>query len=248
MERSVARRAAPRPVGGGAMSPVWDFVANTSEGAFAVDRSRTIVLWNKPAAQIVGVPAQLALGRKCFTVMRGCDPAGRPWCGPECPIFSSATRLEPHGTTQIAIERPERGRISLSLSTILVPSKRCELCVLLHLFREVANEQAILRTVTEFARALDGLSGHFPHCDGAVPPPAGDPSHLTQREREVLAHLAAGEKSSTIAERLFISVRTVDNHVTAILSKLHVHSRLEAVAWFIHNGNAAVPGIFTLRK
>src|SRR5262245_54902322 len=53
---------------------------------------------------------------------------------------------------------------------------------------------------------------------------------LTRREREVLALLAAGRSSKQIARQLVISPRTFDTHVQHILTKLRVHSRLQAVA------------------
>ena len=42
--------------------------------------------------------------------------------------------------------------------------------------------------------------------------------------------------TDVIAEKLCISPRTVGNHINNILGKLHVHSRLEAVAYSIKNG------------
>jgi len=63
---------------------------------------------------------------------------------------------------------------------------------------------------------------------------------LTRREREVLDGLVAGMSPSAIAERDFVSVVTVRNQVQAILTKLNVHSQLEAVAtvhrygWMLH--------------
>jgi DNA-binding NarL/FixJ family response regulator len=57
-----------------------------------------------------------------------------------------------------------------------------------------------------------------------------DPHGLTRREAEVLGLLAEGLPNSTIAARLFVSTRTVDHHVSAILAKLGVPSRVEAIA------------------
>ena len=54
---------------------------------------------------------------------------------------------------------------------------------------------------------------------------------LTEREREVLRELVAGQSNSAIAETLSVAKKTVEYHVTNILRKLGVASRLEAAAW-----------------
>lgn len=59
---------------------------------------------------------------------------------------------------------------------------------------------------------------------------------LTPREREVLQALAEGLDSQAIAERLNISVRTERNHMTNILTKLRVHSRLQALVFALRYG------------
>jgi DNA-binding NarL/FixJ family response regulator len=53
---------------------------------------------------------------------------------------------------------------------------------------------------------------------------------LSRRETEVLSHLSSGCSNAEIAERLFLSQATVRTHVQNILTKLEVHSRLEAIA------------------
>jgi DNA-binding CsgD family transcriptional regulator len=57
-----------------------------------------------------------------------------------------------------------------------------------------------------------------------------NPGGLTARQAEVLGLLADGLSNADIANRLVVSVRTAGNHVAAVLEKLDVHSREEAVA------------------
>jgi DNA-binding NarL/FixJ family response regulator len=52
---------------------------------------------------------------------------------------------------------------------------------------------------------------------------------LTEREGEVLAHLARGETNAEIAEALFLGVETVRTHVAKLLSKLGARDRTQAV-------------------
>ncbi|NLU43086.1 MAG: response regulator transcription factor [Firmicutes bacterium] len=61
---------------------------------------------------------------------------------------------------------------------------------------------------------------------------------LTRREREVLCLLADGLPNSEIACRLFISERTVKNHVSSILRKLEVKDRTQAAIWAHRHGIA----------
>lgn len=54
---------------------------------------------------------------------------------------------------------------------------------------------------------------------------------LTRRERDVLIRLARAQSNQQIAGELNISVATARTHVENILSKLHLHSRAQAVVW-----------------
>jgi DNA-binding NarL/FixJ family response regulator len=73
------------------------------------------------------------------------------------------------------------------------------------------------------------------------PPPPRDPFNLSPREYGVLAIIAEGRTNREIAERLFISERTVAVHVRNILAKLEVSGRVEATSVAIRLG--LVPGV-----
>jgi len=53
-------------------------------------------------------------------------------------------------------------------------------------------------------------------------------AELTEREREVLTEIGKGKRNRDIAETLFISEKTVKNHISSIFFKLEVNSRAEA--------------------
>ena len=61
-------------------------------------------------------------------------------------------------------------------------------------------------------------------------------AQLTSREKEVLQALAEGLDSREIAERLHINVKTETNHMTSILNKLELHSRLQALVFAVRHG------------
>jgi DNA-binding NarL/FixJ family response regulator len=75
--------------------------------------------------------------------------------------------------------------------------------------------------------------------EGQVTTPAkGTDTGLSARELEVLRLMADGMSNQQIADRLFVSQRTVSNHVSSILSKLQFGSRTAAVAYAIRSGIA----------
>jgi DNA-binding NarL/FixJ family response regulator len=97
----------------------------------------------------------------------------------------------------------------------------------------------------QFKRALESIADGqvvFPHRLGRRNLKTGIErdmelmaAQLTMREREVLQLLAEGASSGQIAERLGVSPNTVRTHVQGILSKLQVHSRLEAAAFAVRH-------------
>jgi two-component system, NarL family, nitrate/nitrite response regulator NarL len=67
-------------------------------------------------------------------------------------------------------------------------------------------------------------------------------SQLTPREREILALVALGANNKVAAARLGISQHTVRTHVQNLLTKLHMHSRLEAGTFAVRHRLVDVTG------
>jgi DNA-binding NarL/FixJ family response regulator len=63
-----------------------------------------------------------------------------------------------------------------------------------------------------------------------------DAPRLTERETEILRLVAKGLSYRQIAERLYVSHRTVQNHVQNTLNKLQLHNRVELVRYAINQG------------
>jgi NarL family two-component system response regulator LiaR len=76
--------------------------------------------------------------------------------------------------------------------------------------------------------------------DTASPSASGSPAvgDLTARESEVLGWIARGMSNHEIAEKLFISEKTVKTHVSSILSKLHLEDRTQAAIYALKHGFA----------
>jgi DNA-binding CsgD family transcriptional regulator len=108
---------------------------------------------------------------------------------------------------------------------------------------EDAQRQGLEELQALGATATAGLIARELRRRGATHVPRGprpttreNPARLTARELEVLELLADGLRNRDIAERLFVSTKTVAHHVAAIMSKLGVRSRGEAVAQALRDG------------
>jgi DNA-binding NarL/FixJ family response regulator len=89
---------------------------------------------------------------------------------------------------------------------------------------------------TVFTPGLAGLVlGEYRRLS-AAPAPAKDTPQITDRETEVLRLVAKGMSYKQIAERLFLSHRTVQNHVQNTLRKLQLHNRVQLVRYAIEQG------------
>jgi DNA-binding NarL/FixJ family response regulator len=103
---------------------------------------------------------------------------------------------------------------------------------LLFAIRAVHSGDAVVAPSTT-RRLIDQFAPLLPAGDAAPPP---ELSCLTEREREVLVHVAQGLSNGEIARQLFVSEATVKTHVGRILAKLGLRDRVQAVVFAYENG------------
>jgi DNA-binding NarL/FixJ family response regulator len=96
--------------------------------------------------------------------------------------------------------------------------------------RTVAEGNGLL--APEVTRRVIAEFGRTP--SAAAPPP--ELAQLTERELEVLRHLAEGLSNAEIAERLYLGEATVKTHVSNVLLKLHLRDRVKAVVYAYEHG------------
>ena len=110
-------------------------------------------------------------------------------------------------------------------------SKSSPLTELLSAIRDAAQGEIVIPT-----SLLMGLLMRLPRDRAAAYREEKGWERLTVREQEILEKLAKGKSGNDIAAELHIALLTVRTHIRNILSKLGVHSRLEAVAFGLKEG------------
>jgi DNA-binding NarL/FixJ family response regulator len=105
-----------------------------------------------------------------------------------------------------------------------------------------ASRQAVLSPVA-VAAVVDSLraAATQPALRSGPPPGHG----LSRREVEIMEHIVRGRSNSEIAHALFLSEKTVKNHVNHVYTKLRCANRAEAIAYWLglasRQGSAVVP-------
>lgn len=131
----------------------------------------------------------------------------------------------------VALEMPfEAARTRGQLARLLADSDRDVAVAEARLALDVFEALGAGREADATIRILDDLGVHARR---SGLPTGGD---LTRRENEVLELVADGMSNPDIADRLYISRKTVEHHVASILRKLGVRNRAEAAAVAVRRG------------
>lgn len=203
----------------------------TDDGAFAVDPHQEIVYWSASAERLLGHVAKDVVGKFCYEVLGGRDAENYSVCRPDCPVMANARRGHPTPDHDLLCIAPTGQDTRINVTVAVARKNRHDFQVL-HLFRDVSAS----RRTEEFARKasitlhqLLNETNSDPVEEAeevAVPLPK-----LSRRETQVLRLLAAGTSTQQIAETLGIRPLTARNHVSRLLTKLGVTSRLQAVVY-----------------
>jgi DNA-binding NarL/FixJ family response regulator len=191
--------------------------------AGAVDEARRCVqrlteLAGGQSGHYLRAVAALAQGRLCLATGTGdargfLDEALSLFAEARLPVDVARTRLEL--ARALAFERPA---VAVAEATAAL-----EAFQRLHADRDADAAAALLRSLGAPSR----------------PGPKGSEG-LTKREAEVLELLGHALTNAEIAERLFISPKTVEHHVGRILAKLGLRSKAEAAAYAVRNSRPPI--------
>ncbi len=94
-----------------------------SDPAFAIDRSLTIISWNRAAVQCLGYAAEEAIGRHCSDILQAVYAHGEPLCAPSCEGVRCFRRDQPFAAASSYARHKDGGWVPVNLATV-VTSKR----------------------------------------------------------------------------------------------------------------------------
>lgn len=110
----------------------------------------------------------------------------------------------------------------------------------------ISKDDVPERLVDAILGALNDRSYFSPSVEarlvfGADGPRVANPEHaafdrLTKREHEVLGYVASGMSKKDMAHTMHLSVKTIENHTSALMSKLRIHNRVELTRFAIRHG------------
>jgi LuxR family transcriptional regulator of spore coat protein len=201
----------------------------TADGVFIVDQDQRVKHWSRSAQRILGHSPEKALGMLCYEVVAGRDPRSSRFCRRNCPVIANARKGRPTPDYDVLCPTSQ-GEIKWLNISVAVLRNTVSPFLVLHMFRDVTHRRRIEDFAQKASVAIRQLLNEVkvePGCETGSRP-ASLP-RLSRREAEVLRLLAASLTTKQIAEALAIKPVTARNHITRLLNKLGVESRLQAV-------------------
>lgn len=204
--------------------------------AMASDARGRVVFWNRAAERVFSRSAASTMGRRCHELIQARDVFGNRFCTESCPVVDMARRNEVIRPFEWQVagpphERPRKAQVQI----VRVPGDGPGQYSLVHLLEPIDEDVRLSRMLSALqARPVAASVGSPRALEPEKASPTAPP--LTRREREVLGCIARGQQNKEIAAQLGISLATVRNHVHAILEKLDVHSKLEALSLAVREG------------
>jgi PAS domain S-box-containing protein len=205
-------------------------LANAADGVFVVNPDQRIIFWNEAARELLGHAPETVTEKSCWEILEGQDDRGEPVCSGTCQLVMAALAGVPVPNYDTCVRTASGELRWINISTLTLPPLAPQATPLVvHLFRDATrhrrNESFVLQVLGMVER-LQASASPSPVITAA----ATRAGNLTEREGEVLSLLAQGLSTRAIALSLSIRPATTRNHVQNILTKLHAHTRLEAVA------------------
>jgi len=197
-------------VGMGRWIPVEAF-EHAGHAVFVSDEDGHIDYCNPATAHLLKRDRQEIEGQRCCEVMSLRSLEGKLLCRAECAVQAQVRRGKvPQMRPALLSLNGDLPR-AVDLFSVAVSPPVGRRIAILHVIKiaAIAHNENVVETG----------SRHEPTSYACLSP----------REKEVLRHLTSGKGTDQIAGELFLSSATVRNHIRAILSKLKVHSRIEAV-------------------
>jgi PAS domain S-box-containing protein len=213
---------------------LFTLLTHTADGAFLVGENQRILFWNAAAQELLGYTATEVLGRPCCEVLCGHEDQGFPFCRLQCPVVTHIKTDHTVPNFDLWVRTRSGTRQWVNLSILTLPQEQAS-PLIVHLVRDASQKKRHEEVIDHVSAAIATLQGPkvAPELWQDLSPP--DNIELSDREREVLALLAQGLSTNAIAQSLTISPTTVRNHIQNILSKLHVHSQLQAVLYALQH-------------
>ncbi|MBX7172265.1 MAG: LuxR C-terminal-related transcriptional regulator [Pyrinomonadaceae bacterium] len=209
------------------LGEIKNLVEGTGDAAFALDSNGFIVAWNKAAAELFGLTKNKVVGLACKNVIQGVDECGRA-CTENCTIQQRARNHQPLKNYDIQINANGRKQWC-NVSVLIVDEKNSTNPYTVHIVRQSDIQKRFELLVRDFVINETSLPSVNVNEILATKSAPSSVTELTKREIEILKLLSKGEKTAEIADKLFISRTTANNHIQHIMKKLAAHSRLEAV-------------------